>query len=47
MKQLTEEFIETLNLILPRMSTKDCVETLRAKTHEGFANLQAELGVRL
>ena len=43
MDQDTTEIIETLNLILARMATKDDVEALRGEVREGFANIQAEL----
>ena len=39
----TNEIIETLNLILAKMATKDDVEALRVEMREGFANIQAEL----
>jgi hypothetical protein len=37
------EIIETLNLILAKMATKDDVEALRVEVREGFANIQTEL----
>ena len=43
MDQDTTEIIETLNLILAQMATKDDVEALRVEVHKGFANIQAEL----
>ena len=43
MDQGTTEIIETLNLILAQMATKDDVEALRVEMREGFANIQAEL----
>jgi hypothetical protein len=43
MDQDTTEIIETLNLILAQMATKDDVEALRVEVREGFANIQAEL----
>ena len=39
----TSEIIETLNLILAQMATKDDVEALRVEMREGFANIQAKL----
>ena len=39
----TTEIIETLNLILTKMATKDDVEVLRVEMREGFANIQVEL----
>jgi hypothetical protein len=41
MDQHATEIIETLNLILARMATKDDVEALRVEMREGFANIQA------
>ena len=41
--QDTTEIIETLNLILAQMATKDDVEALRVEMREGLANIQAEL----
>ena len=43
MDQDTTEIIETLNLILAQMATKDDVEALRVEMREGFANIQTEL----
>ena len=43
MDQGTAEIIETLNLILAQMATKDDVEALRVEVRAGFANIQAEL----
>jgi hypothetical protein len=43
MDQDTTEIIETLNLILAKMATKDDIEALRVEMREGFANIQAEL----
>jgi hypothetical protein len=45
MDQDKPEIIETLNLILARMATKDDVEVLRVEMREGFANIQAELNL--
>ena len=42
MDQGTTEIIETLNLILAQMATKDDVEALRVEMREGFANIQIE-----
>ena len=44
MDQNTTEIVDTLNLILARMATKDDVEALRAEVREGFSNIQSELG---
>src|SRR5271169_728618 len=43
MDQDTTEIIETLNLILAKMATKDDIQALRVEMREGFANIQAEL----
>jgi hypothetical protein len=43
MDQDTTEIIETLNLILAKMATKDDVQALRVEMREGFSNIQAEL----
>jgi hypothetical protein len=43
MEKGTTEIIETLNLILAKMVTKDDVEALRVEMRGGFANIRAEL----
>jgi len=47
MESETKEIIETLNVILARMATKEDVESLRAEIrsemHDGFAGLRAEM----
>ena len=43
MDKNTTEIIETLNIILTKMATKDDTEALRSEMHEGFANIQTEL----
>ena len=43
MDQNTAEIIETLNLILAKMATKDDTGAMRSEMHEGFANIQTEL----
>jgi archaellum component FlaC len=47
MDQETNSIIETLNVILAKMVTKDDLEQvrieLRAEMHEGFASIRAEM----
>ncbi len=37
------DIVETLNIILAKMATKDDVEALRAEMHEQFVSVRADL----
>ena len=39
----TSEIIETLNVILAKMATKDEIAELQSEMHEGFADIRAEM----
>lgn len=39
----TQEIVDTLNLIVERMATKEDLAELRTEMHEGFVSIRAEM----